>query len=295
MNKSRGLIRKMAWALVLAVAAMACPGRARAQMDPYFAAINYPNPKHTFMAMFLPDFQVAHLGNNYFTEMGMVEYGITSRWTAGAMIEGQKIIGSPATYGGMRFNSYFQVFPRDRWVHFTLYGEYEYLNGASLYKMEVSGFGPEDLTVPLTVARSSSAHTFEQRAIFYHDWGRLNLTFNFINETDLATSQNDFGYVWGLFRAPRWMGMRMRPEARKMSVTPPRLSLDRLGYGVEMMGALGNTSKFGFGYWSNEQQYLGPVFGYALSPRWSVRVEPTFGLSNVSDPFVLRTGIAFSF
>jgi hypothetical protein len=33
------------------------------------------------------------------------------------------------------------------------HGEYEDLNGAALYKMEVAGFGPEDLTEPLADAR----------------------------------------------------------------------------------------------------------------------------------------------
>ena len=60
-----------------------------------------------------------------------------------------------------------------------------------------------------------------------------------------------------------------------------------------MMGALGDTRQFGF-YWGREQQYLGPVFSYAWSRHWSFRVEPTFGLSDVSDPFVLRFGLSYT-
>jgi hypothetical protein len=52
--------------------------------------------------------------------------------------------------------------------------------------MEVAGFGGEDLGGPLAAARRTPARTFEQRAIFYHDWGRTNLTFNFISETGLC-------------------------------------------------------------------------------------------------------------
>jgi hypothetical protein len=65
---------------------------------------------------------------------------------------------------------------------------------------------------------------------------------------------------------------------------PPVFSLQRLGYGLEMIGALGNTHQFGF-YRQREQQYVGPVFSYNLSKHWTAHVEPTIGLSDVSDPF----------
>lgn len=285
---------------------------ARAQMDPYFTAINYPMPEHHGMLMALQDFQVARQGNNFFTAMGMAEYGITRRWTAGVMIEGQKILGKPVTYGGQRFNTFFQLFPHDHLLHFTLYGEYEDLNAASLYKMEVSGFGGGDLVGSLATARNTQAHTFEQRVIVYHDWGRLNVTFNFINETDLQNYNNSFGYALGVFWQAAWTGMDMNMEGMNMdgemqmhgmpmektnsrgASAPPLFSLRRLGYGVEMYGGLGDEGHFGF-YWHREQQYIGPVFNYALSSSWSVNVEPVFGLSAVSDPFVLRTGVAFMF
>ncbi len=272
-----------------------------AQMNPYFSAFNYPLPKDTLMVMFLPDFQSARFTRDFFTGMGMAQYGITPRWTAGFMAEGQKIFGLPTTYGGVRVNTYLRVFPRDRLLNFTVYGEYEHLNEAALYKMEVSGFGGEDLSGPLPLARRTPAHTFEQRAIAYHDWGRVNLTLNFISETGLESPENDFGYVWGIFRQPEWMGMRMGQPAPGMPgmpgmagmVAPPAFSAKRLGWGLEVMGALGNNHQFGFD-WHRQQHYLGPVFSYALSPGWSVRVEPTFGLSDVSDRFVLRMGLGYS-
>jgi hypothetical protein len=176
-------------------------------MDPYFTAINRPVPQDTMMVMLLSDFQSARTGRNFFTGMGMVQYGLTSRWTVGFMSEGQKIFGLPTTYGGLRVDSYLRVFPHDHVLNFTVYGEYEGLNEAGLYKMEVSGFGGEDLSGPLAEARRTPARTFEQRAIVYHDWGRTNLTFNFINETGLDTVNNNFGYAWGVFRQPAWMAM----------------------------------------------------------------------------------------
>jgi hypothetical protein len=267
-------------------------------MDPYFTAINYPVPRDTMMIMALSDFQSARTGNNFFTGMAMMQYGVTSRWTVGFMAEGQKIFGLPATYGGFRINSYFRLFPHDHLLNFTLYGEYEGLNGAALYKMEVAGFGGEDLDEPLAEARRTPVRTFEQRAIMYHDWKRVNFTFNFISETDLKSGENDFGYAWGVFRQPAFMametnkdmaGMAGRPEKK----VPPVLSLQRLGYGIEMIGALGNTHHFGFD-WQRQQHYVGPVFSYSVSKQWTVHVEPAFGLSDVSDPFMLRMGVGYS-
>lgn len=272
---------------------VAMPVTLHAQMNPYFTAINYPAGKDRLMLMVLPDFQRARQGRNFFTGMLMAEYGITPRWTAGFMIEGQKIFGMPVTYGGLRVNTYFHLLRSARLLNLTLYGEFEDLNQAALYKMEVSGFGPEDLSGPLAVARRTPARTFEQRLIAYHDWGRINTTFNFISETGIqAPHENDFGYAVGLFRQPGSSGMTaMAGMARGGRAAA--LSLRRLGYGVEMIGALGDTDQFGF-YWHRQQQYLGPVFTYDLSPRWSVRVETAFGLSDVSDPFVLRLGLTYT-
>jgi hypothetical protein len=214
------------------------------------------------------------------------------------MAEGQKISGLPTTYGGFRINSYFKVFPHDHLLNFTLYGEYEGLNGAALYKMEVAGFGGEDLEEPLVPARRTPVRTFEQRVIMYHDWKRVNLTFNFISETDLKSGENDFGYAWGVFRQPAFNPMEADKAMTGMASTPkknapPALSLQRLGYGIEMIGALGNTHHFGFD-WQRQQHYVGPVFTYSVSKRWTVSVEPAFGLSDVSDPFMLRMGISYS-
>jgi hypothetical protein len=267
-------------------------------MNPYFSPINYPLPQGTLMVMLLPDFQSARYTRNFVTGMIMVQYGITARWTAGVMAEGQKILGQPITYGGLRFNTYFHVFTSDRLLNITIYGEYEHLNAAALYKMEVAGFGGEDLDQPLNEARRTAVHTFEQRAILYHDWNRLNVTLNLVSETGLTTSGNDFGYSLGLFQQPQWMGMASMGSMSGMpgmaeTPAPPALSLRRLGFGLEAMGALGDAHQFGF-YWSREQHYLGPLVSYTLSASWTAHAELAIGLSDVSDPSVLRMGLGYS-
>ena len=269
-----------------------------AQMGPYFTALNYPVPQDTMMVMTLSDFQSARTGNNFFTGMGMVQYGITPRWTVGVMQESQKILGLPTTYGGVRVSSSIKVFPHDHLLNFTLYGEYEGLNGAALYKMEVAGFGGEDLNDPLAAARRTPVRTFEQRAIMYHDWGRVNATFNFINETGLENGENDFGYAGGVFRQAAFRAMEKDKDMAGMAGMPKKkapsvFSFERMGYGLEMIGALGNTDQFGFD-WQRQQHYVGPVLSYSVSKHWTVHVEPAFGLSDVSDPFVMRMGVGCS-
>jgi hypothetical protein len=65
------------------------------QMDPYFSTISRPLPQDTMMVMLLSDFQSARSTNDFFTGMGMVQYGLTPRWSVGFMAEGQKIFGLP--------------------------------------------------------------------------------------------------------------------------------------------------------------------------------------------------------
>jgi hypothetical protein len=74
---------------------------------------------------------------------------------------------------------------------------------------------------------------------------------------------------------------------------PPVFSLQRLGYGIEMIGALGSTDQFGFD-WQRQQQYVGSVFSYSISKHWTAHIEPAVGLSEVSDPLVLRMGVGYS-
>lgn len=262
-------------------------------MNPYFSTIDRPLEKNSLMLMALSDFQNAQFGNNFATGMLMAQYGITSRWTVGVMVEGQKISGMPATYGGARVSTYVHLFPDDRFLNLTLYGEYEDLNGAALYKMEVAGFGPEDLIEPLTIARRTTVRTFEQRVIVYHDWARISATFNFIRETPLQGSRvSDYGYALGVFAKPASTSGAMAGMADTAS--PASLSMSRLGYGVETIGALGNGKRFGF-YRNTQQHYIGPVFTYDISPHCSLRLEPAFGLSKTSDPFFLRAGVAYMF
>ena len=281
--------------LIAGLLLMAQPywSQAQVNMDPYFTTINYPLKKHSLMLMAMPDFQLARYGNNFFTGMLMAEYGITSRWTVAIMAEGQKIVGENVAYGGMRLSTYFHLFRNERLVNLTLYVEYEDLNGVALYKMEIAGFGSGDLTEPLALARKKHIRTIEQRLILYHDWNRLNITFNFIRETFLQTPYgSDYGYAMGLFFRSSWMGGSM--EGMDAMTAPPVLSISRLGYGLELIGALGNNHRFGL-YWNGQQHYLGAVLQYDFSSHWSVRCEPSFGLSDVSDPFILRTGVTYMF
>ena len=100
------------------------------------------------------------------------------------------------------------------------------------------------------------------------------------------------GMLWDCFY--RSKGMSGSIEGMTDMTAPPALSISRLGYGLEMIGALGNNHRF-FSGLNDQQQYLGAVLQYTISSRWSLRIEPSIGLSGVSDPFMLRTGLAYMF
>ncbi len=95
----------------------------------------------------------------------------------------------------------------------------------------------------------------------------------------------------GIFLKPAMS--RAMPGMAGMASSPSTF-MDRIGYGVEMIGALGDGERFGLDR-SEQQHYIGPVFMVDFSPRWSVRVEPAFRLSKVSDPFMLRAGVSHTF
>ena len=282
-------------ALTAAAAALPffAPGQtAGKELSPYFSAVNYPAEKRSFRLTALSDFQLARFGNNFTTGMLLAEYGIADRWTAGAAAEGQKILDTPAEYGGVRFNTYYRLSADDRFLNLTLYGEYQELNGAALYRREVTGFGPGDLPVPTGPARRTKARALQARAILYRDLGRLNFTFNFIGETALqAPRGSGYGYALGVFMKPFWSGGAIEDRTTMTSAAaPPALAVRRLGLGLEMAGALGDDRRFGV-YIHSQQHYAGPVFTYIISPRWALRFQASFGLTDVSDPFMLRSGV----
>ena len=118
----------------------------------------------------------------------------------------------------------------------------------------------------------------------------------FVRETPLQGSRtSDYGYTCGVFVNPRSMNTASSGMSGMtgMAKSPPS-PIDRPGYGVEMLGALGDGHRFGV-YPDEEQHYIGPVITYDLSPRWSLRAGAACGLTTMSDPFVLRLGVAYMF
>lgn len=115
------------------------------------------------------------------------------------------------------------------------------------------------------------------------------MTFNFVSAPDLENYNDFFGSTWGVSRQPEWDGMNGRGGKR---IVPPAFSNKRLGYGLERMDGLGDTTQFGFD-WPREQRSLGPVFSYALAHNLRFPREPTLGHSDLSDPLVLRMGLDY--
>ena len=115
------------------------------------------------MVLLLLDFQSARTGLNCVTGMRIVR--LTSRWTARFMSGGQHIFGLPTTYGSPQVNSHLSVFPHDHLARLAVSGEHEGPDEAWLHKIEVAGFGGEDLTGPLTDPGRRGVHVASALAI----------------------------------------------------------------------------------------------------------------------------------
>ncbi len=59
---------------------------------------------------------------------------------------------------------------------------------------------------------------------------------------------------------------------------------------MELNGGLGSTQQFGL---SETAHYLAPTLSWQISDSSTIRVSPTFGLTNASDRMLLRFGYSY--
>jgi hypothetical protein len=208
------------------------------------------------------------------------EYGVTGRWTAELYLEGQGTSGDSAVFTGWRFENRFKPLKREHWINPILYFEYENINEASKIIKEVVG------NAEISNERNSElfrehAHELEAKLILSgnaHDW---NLAGNFIVEKNLSEDEGfEFGYALGV----------SRPLSKLASGEECRFCRENFNAGVELYGGLGTTNSFGF---HQTAHYLAPVISWQVSDNSSIHFSPSFGLTNVSYPALLRFGYAY--
>jgi hypothetical protein len=208
------------------------------------------------------------------------EYGVTGRWTAELYLEAQGTSGDSAVFTGWRLENRFRPLKRENWINPILYFEYEGINEATKILKEI--VGNAQISAERNAALSAvHAHEIEAKLILssnIHDW---NLSENFIVEKNLSADEGfEFGYALGV----------SRPLSKLASGKECRFCLENFNAGLELYGGLGSTNGFGF---HETAHYLAPVVSWQVSDNSSIHFSPSFGLTNVSYPALLRFGYAY--
>jgi hypothetical protein len=253
-----------------------------AQEAPYFVTYDHhlEEPGNLEIATWTT-IGIPRSGQNLFVApFAEFEYGITGRWTTELYLEGQGTPGDSSVFTGWRLENRFRPLKREHWINPILYFEYEGINEATKILKEIVG-NAEISSERNAELAAIHAHEIEAKLILssnFHDW---NLSENFIVEKNLSQAEGfEFGYALGV----------SRPLAKIASGNECRFCLENFNAGVELYGGLGSTNGFGF---HETAHYVAPVISWQVSDNSSLHFSPSFGLTNVSYPALLRFGYVY--
>ncbi len=279
-------VRYLVLAALLGVIAMV-PGTAYAGNGANFVLYNH----HTAKAgereiMFMNDIGQEADGTRYTAQMIELEYGVTDRWTSEIMFEGQTTNGEGGyNFTGFRWENRYRLFEYGRFLNPVIYTEYEDLGEDTKYAMEIAG--RED-AAPQTKARERE-RVLETRIIFGSDISeRLDVSFNWINESDLDTGVTSFGYAFGLnYKLPAPPGPSGHAKEGHQEGNRDML------FGLEFFGALGDSDKGITADAHVTQHYVSPniKFHYGTA---MIKLGWTVGITNVSQDIV-RLAVGYDF
>lgn len=215
-----------------------------------------------------------------FAPYGEFEYGVTARWTAELYLEGQTTSGDSAVFTGWRLENRFRPLKREHLINPVLYLEYEGVNEASAIVKEVEGH-TQISSDRNAVLANTPVHELEGKLILSsnaHDW---NFAGNFLAAKNFSASEGiEFGYSLGV----------SRPLATIASSGECRLCRENFIAGIEMYGGLGGTLDLSL---HDTAHYIAPVIGWQISDNSSIRFSPAIGLTDVSNPVLLRFGYTY--
>jgi len=226
-------------------------------------------------------------GTRYAAQMVEFEVGITDRWTAEFMAEGQSTSGEGGYHvTGFRLESRHRLFEYGTFLNPGIYFEYESLGEDTKYLMEVSG--REDSTEG---ERSRPRErVLETRLILGHDiTERFDVALNWINESDLDTGVTAFGYAIGMNYGLSRAGAKAGDHMGEGGGHHPEVKL-----GLELFGALGDSDRGITADSEVTQHYLSPNVMFHLTDTLMVKLGAAVGLTNVSQD-IFRTAIGYEF
>lgn len=210
-----------------------------------------------------------------------LEYGVTTQWTSELYLESSSVWSDSTVFTGWRFENRYKPLKREHWINPVLYVEYENVNEASRIQKEIEGGGP-DLTSSNRELHGERDHELETKLILSSDYRDWNISENFIAAKNFSQSEGvEFGYSFGV----------SRPLARLASGGNCRLCRENFIAGIEMYGGLGSTID-GFTPRATAH-YVAPVVSWAVSDNATLRFSSGFGLTDPSNPVLLRIGYTY--
>lgn len=232
--------------------------------------------------MFMNDLGQEADGTRYTAQMIELEYGVTDRWTSEIMIEGQTTSGEGGyNFTGFRWENRYRLFEYGRFLNPVIYTEYEDLGEDTKYAMEIAG--REDATE--RTKKRPRERVLESRIILGTDISEtLDVSLNWINESDLDTGVTSFGYAVGL--------NYKLPSAPRSSEHAKEGHGDML-FGLELYGALGDSDKGITADADLTQHYISPNVKFHVGTTM-VKLGWTIGLTNVSQD-IFRVAVGYDF
>ena len=217
-------------------------------------------------------------GRNTYTAPWLeFEYGVKGWWTTELYLEGVTTGTAGSGVSGWRFENRFRPLKSEHRINPVLYLEYESLTEASRIQKEIVGAGALD-GEPISVLLTEPAREIEGKLILSSTARNWNVATNLIFEKNLSVDEGvEFGYAVGVSRRAGDIA----------SGAECRLCAENFVVGIELYGGLGSTQGVVV---QEARHFVAPTVAWRVSDRSTVKVSASVGLTQVSDPLLLRVG-----
>lgn len=284
--------------LLLGVLAGTCAlnGQARAGNEANFVLYDHhTDAKGETEVNVFSDFSNPASGDpHYAAQLFEIERALTDRWETALYLEADKIDGEGYDFAGWRLESRYRLFEYGTLLNPVLYVEYENLKADHKYLLEVTGRtdSPE--------GDATMKHEIESKLIVGHDLtNKLDVAFNWINETNVDTGHWEFGYALGFNYA--LVGEADQEveehEHKERAHSFPRSDWDlkEVKVGGELYGGVGDSTQGPTLNPDVTQRYAEINLKTEFNNGLHVMVGSAAGLTSVSERVLVRLMVGYEF
>ena len=285
MSLNGGISKTMQYAsVILGVLPCLAPPRAEAGEGPFFVTYSHQMEEPGNLEVSTKNITGKPDGGNRFLGSALeFEYGVKGWWTTEVYLDGQITGGDSTVFTGYRWENRFRLFFHEHWINPVLYTEFENINGADKALLEiVDNDGNDDLTGVNAESRTEKKREMEAKLILGSYFRGWTIAENFIAEKNLRHAPFEFGYAAGV----------SRPLALAASPDRCNFCAENFQAGAEVYGGLGTHENFGL---HETSHYVAPTLAWTLASGMTFSVSPTFGVTGMSVPFMLRFGTSYEF